>query len=123
MEYRERNGITYVSLGGSFPSGARPVRRPASPLVILVRRDPLRSRGFWAISCLGELTEPEGPAALLPVSAPADAPAELEASLAAEFSVSYLVCAVFGAQGRSGGSDHCCFGGAGLRLRPGRPFG
>ena len=79
MEYRERNGITYVSLGGSFPSGARPVRRPASPLVILVRRDPLRSRGFWAISCLGELTEPEGPAALLPVSAPADVPAELEA--------------------------------------------
>ena len=78
MEYRELNGITYVSLGGSFPAGARPVRRPASPLVILVRRDPVHSRGFWAISSLGELTEREGPAALLPVQTPSDVPAELE---------------------------------------------
>ena len=78
MEYRVKNGICYVSLGGSFPEGARPVRKPVSPLVILVRRDPLRSCGFRAISRLGELTEDEGPVQLLPARTPADAPEELE---------------------------------------------
>ena len=66
MEYRVKHGICYVSLGGAFPAGAKPALRPASPLVILVRRDPVHSRGFWAITDLGQLTEPEGPAALLP---------------------------------------------------------
>lgn len=78
MEYRKKHGICYVSLGGAFPAGAVPVRHPTAPLVILVRRDPLYSRGFWAIDDLGQLTEPEGPAALVPQSAPADAPQELQ---------------------------------------------
>ena len=77
MEYRKKNAITYASLGGAFPAGSTPVRRPAAPLVILIRRDPLFSRGFFAISDLGQLTEPEGPAALLPQPTPTDAPAEL----------------------------------------------
>lgn len=77
MEYRVKNGVCYVSLGGAFPAGAKPALRPASPLVILVRRDPVHSRGFWAITDLGQLTEPEGPAALLPRRTPADAPQDL----------------------------------------------
>lgn len=79
MEYRKKNAITYASLGGAFPAGSTPVRRPAAPLVILIRRDPLFSRGFFAISDLGQLTEPEGPAALVPQPTPTDAPAELAA--------------------------------------------
>lgn len=77
MEYRMKNGVCYVSLGGAFPAGTAPARKLSSPLVILVRRDPTRSRGFWAITSLGQLTEPEGPAALLPQPQPADAPREL----------------------------------------------
>lgn len=77
MEYRIKNGICYVSLGGAFPAGAVAARKLSSPLVILVRRDPAHSRGFWAITNLGQLTEPEGPAALLPQPSPADAPREL----------------------------------------------
>ena len=34
MEYRKKNGITYASLGGAFPAGSTPVRRPAAPLVL-----------------------------------------------------------------------------------------
>ena len=78
MEYRKKHGIYYVSLGGAFPAGAVPVRHPAAPLVILVRRDPLYSRGFWAIDDLGQLTEPEGPAALVPQPAPDDVPRDLQ---------------------------------------------
>ena len=72
MEYRKKHGICYASLGGAFPAGAVPVRHPSAPLVILIRRDPLYSRGFWAIDDLGQLTEPEGPAALLPQPTPAE---------------------------------------------------
>ena len=78
MEYRKKHGICYVSLGGAFPAGAVPVRHPSAPLVILIRRDPHYSRGFWAIDDLGQLTEPEGPAALLPQPTPADAPQDLQ---------------------------------------------
>lgn len=77
MEYRVKNGICYVSLGGAFPAGAKPASRPSPPLVILVRRDPVHSRGFWAVTDLGQLTEPEGPAALQPRRTPGDVPAEL----------------------------------------------
>ena len=77
MEYYQKNGICYASLGGSLPAGARPVRKPVEPLVLLVRRDPMHSRGFWAVSSLAELTEPEGPAALNSLHA-AGEPEELE---------------------------------------------
>ena len=78
MEYRKKNGITYVSLGGAFPAGAVPVRHLTAPVVVLIRRDPLYSRGFFAIRDLGQLTEGDGVAALLPQPAPADAPRELQ---------------------------------------------
>lgn len=77
MEYYQKNGICYASLGGSLPTGVRPVRKPVQPLVLLVRRDPMHSRGFWAISSLAELQEPEGPAALDTLRA-AGEPEELE---------------------------------------------
>ena len=66
MEYRIHNGICYVSLGGAVPAGAQAASGPSEPLVITVRQDPVRRRGFWAISDLNQLEEPEGPAALLP---------------------------------------------------------
>lgn len=66
MEYRIHNGICYISLGGAVPAGAKAASGPSEPLVITVRRDPVRSRGFWAISDLSQLEEQEGPAALLP---------------------------------------------------------
>ncbi len=78
MEFYVKNNICYVSFGGALPAGARAVRKPFAPLVFLVRRDPMHSRGFWAISSLGQLTEPEGPAALIPQPSPADTPQELE---------------------------------------------
>ncbi len=79
MDIRTKNGICFVSLGGAFPAGTAAARHLTLPLVILIRRDPTRSRGFWAISDLGQLAEPEGPAALTPRSCPADAPQELAA--------------------------------------------
>ena len=68
MEFYLKHNICYASLGGAVPSGAVAVRHPSEPLVLTVRRDPIHSRGFWAISDLEQLSEPEGPAALLPCS-------------------------------------------------------
>ena len=79
MEYYLYHHICYASLGGAVPAGAVPVAAPIVPLVLTVRRDPVHSRGFWAITDLGQLTEPQGPAALVPQSTPEDAPAELAA--------------------------------------------
>ena len=67
MEYYLYHHICYASLGGAIPAGATPVAAPSVPLVLTVRREPIHSRGFWAISDLSELEEAEGPAALLPV--------------------------------------------------------
>ena len=77
MEYFLKQNICYVSLGGAIPDDAVPVRYPSEPLVITVRRDPAHSRGFWAITDLGQLAEPQGPAALVPQPTPEDAPADL----------------------------------------------
>ncbi len=51
--------------GGSVPEGALPVDGLFSPLVFLVSRDPLTSRGFFAIRSIAELDEPEGTNLLL----------------------------------------------------------
>lgn len=67
MEYYLHHQICYASLGGAVPAGAVPVAVPSVPLVLTVRREPVHSRGFWAIRDLAELEEAEGPAALLPV--------------------------------------------------------
>ena len=49
-----------------FPSGAASAAAPFAPLVLLVRREPLRSRGMFAIRSLSELSEEEGLSCLLP---------------------------------------------------------
>lgn len=68
MEYYLHHNICYAPLGGAVPAGAVPVAAPTVPLVLTIRREPVHSRGFWAIRDLAELEEPEGPAALLPIS-------------------------------------------------------
>lgn len=76
MEFRSYHGYCLCSLGGKMPPDAVPAAAPFAPLVLLVERDPLHSRGCFAIKSIDEAFEPEGTAALLPV-AHADAPPEL----------------------------------------------
>ncbi len=70
MQLMQWNGFCLcrdASLGDcEFPPDARPVGKPFAPLVFLVRRDGLKSRGRFAIDDLSELIEPEDTAALLP---------------------------------------------------------
>lgn len=49
-----------------FPPDAQPCTEPFSPLVFLVRRDPLKTRGFYRIHDLTELSEPESIRCLTP---------------------------------------------------------
>ena len=82
MELKQWRGFCLcrdASLGDcAFPPEAEAVRAPFVPLVFLVRRDGLKSRGHFAIDDLSELVEPEDTAALLPAQARA-LPPELEA--------------------------------------------
>lgn len=48
-----------VPAGGACPPDAVPADAPFSPLVFLVRRDPLRSRGLFAVTVLDEVFEAE----------------------------------------------------------------
>ena len=70
MELKQWRGFCLcrdASLGDCvFPPEAEAVRAPFAPLVFLVRRDGLKSRGHFAIDDLSELIEPEDTAALLP---------------------------------------------------------
>lgn len=59
-------GVCCADLGGRLPEGAVPVSEPFAPLVLLVHRDPLHSRGIYAVTTPGEVTEPEGANLLLP---------------------------------------------------------
>lgn len=68
MEFKQWNGFCLCSLGGTFPPDCETVKQPFAPLVFLVKRDPLRSRGLFAVRTLDEVFEAEGPAALLPAS-------------------------------------------------------
>jgi len=61
----QKDGVCFCPLGGEPPAGAK-AAAPFSPLVFLVRRDPLVSRGIFAIAEPGELFEPEGPNLLTP---------------------------------------------------------
>ncbi len=65
-DYYRYGRICLSPLGGALPKEAERVDTPFSPLVFLVRRDPLCSRGIFAISEPGELSEPEGTGLLLP---------------------------------------------------------
>ena len=67
MEYYRYRDFCLCPFGGALPEGATPVEEPFSPLVLLVSRDPLFSRGLFSIHDLAELDEPEGISLLLPV--------------------------------------------------------
>ncbi|MDP3448795.1 MAG: lactate dehydrogenase [Eubacteriales bacterium] len=66
MTYYAYKDFCLCDHGGRLPEGAVPVEAPFDPLVFLVVRDPLKSRGFFAIHSLAELDEPEGVGLLLP---------------------------------------------------------
>lgn len=76
MNYFAKDEICFCPLGGTLPEGAERVAGPFSPLVFLVRRDPLVSRGIFAVSEPGEIVEPEGVNLLAP---PGDGTLEPEA--------------------------------------------
>lgn len=60
------NNICLYAREDLFPAGAEPVCAPFAPLVILVRRDALTSRGIWAVSSLAEAEEEESVRCLTP---------------------------------------------------------
>jgi len=66
MEFFRYRDFCLCPCGGALPAGAEPAEAPFSPLLMLVSRDPLVSRGFFAIRDLSELDEPEGIGLLLP---------------------------------------------------------
>ncbi len=67
MEFKRWRGWCLCSLeGAQFPPDAQTADAPFSPLVFLIRRDPLKSRGWFAISQISELYEPEDISLLLP---------------------------------------------------------
>ncbi len=66
MKLYEYRGFCLAEHGGRAPEGAEAIARPFDPLVFLIRRDPLKSRGYFAIGSLAQLDEPEGPNLLLP---------------------------------------------------------
>ena len=72
MELKQWRGYCLCSLGGHFPADAAPAAGLFAPLVLLVHRDPLHSRGCFAVSSLNEALEPEDTATLLPCAT--DAP-------------------------------------------------
>ena len=66
MELKQWHGFCLCPLGGACPPDAAPADAPFSPLVFLVRRDPLRSRGLFAVTVLDEVFEAETAGVLLP---------------------------------------------------------
>lgn len=75
MELKQWHGFCLCPLGGACPPDAVPADAPFSPLVFLVRRDPLRSRGLFAVTVLDEVFEAETAGVLLP---PAQRPTPAE---------------------------------------------
>ena len=70
MEFYSYQGFCLAEHGGRLPDGAILVKEPFDPLVFLVSREPMTSRGLFAIHSLAELDEPEGIGLLLPPPAP-----------------------------------------------------
>ena len=73
MELKRWKNYCLCSLGGRFPEDAAPVSAAFAPLVLLVDRDPLRSRGCFAVTNAAEALEPEDTSALLPAAGAGDA--------------------------------------------------
>ncbi len=66
MELKQWKNFCLCAMGGTFPAEAENTATLFSPLVFLVNRDPMRSRGWFAISSIDELYEPENCYVLLP---------------------------------------------------------
>ena len=66
MELKKWKQFCLCGMGGAFPTDAENTDTLFSPLVCLVDRDPLRSRGWFAVSSVEELFEPEDCSVLLP---------------------------------------------------------
>lgn len=64
MMYKAWQGFCLCGEAEHMPPEGEAVSAPFSPLVFLVRRDPLTSRGYFAISRIEELWEEEGVACL-----------------------------------------------------------
>ncbi len=81
MIYKAWHGLCLCGEAGTFPPESVPAEDPFCPLVFLVKRDGLRSRGLFAISRLEELYESEGMNCLRPCATclPEDIPAGLAA--------------------------------------------
>lgn len=67
MELKRWKNFCLCACGGTFPPDAVQTQELFAPLVFLVHRDPLRARGWFAITSIDELFEPEDTSALLPV--------------------------------------------------------
>ena len=65
--YRRWNNICLYSEENIFPPESVTVSEPFEPLVILVRRDGLNSRGLWAVRSLEEVYEAETVRCLTPL--------------------------------------------------------
>lgn len=61
MNFYRYDGLCVADAGGGVPDGAQPCDAPFAPLIFTVRRDPLRSRGLYAIGDVSQLDEPETP--------------------------------------------------------------
>lgn len=81
MEFRAWKGFCLCALGGGYPPESRPAAAPFVPLIFTVKRPPEKSRGWFAVSRLEEVFEPEDLSVLLP--RPGQTPDELSAFVAA----------------------------------------
>ena len=88
MAYYRYQNLCLCPAGGTLPPGAAEVSEPFEPLVFLLGRDPLTSRGFFAARSTAELDEPEGTNLLLP--APPDERADGLARFVREHGASAL---------------------------------
>ena len=88
MAYYRYQSLCLCPMGGSPPPGAEEVSEPFEPLVFLLQRDPLTSRGVFAVRSTAELDEPEGANLLLP--APPDERADTLARFVREHGATAL---------------------------------
>lgn len=65
--FRQWNNICLYSAEDIFPQEAASISEPFAPLVILVRREGLDSRGLWAVRSLEEVYEEESVRCLTPL--------------------------------------------------------
>lgn len=80
MTFNHWHGFCLAGSPETLPPGAQPAETPFAPLVFLTRRDPMRARGWFAITQLAQLWEGEDLSPLTPCRAalPQDLPSGLE---------------------------------------------